>query len=247
MKGLLDPESPFNQFLVRVADLCIINILMLICCIPIVTIGAAVTAAHKTTQDFVFDTGSGVVVPFFKAFKSSFKQATIVWLLEMFLIAVLAGYFFLISIYMTGSNRTVSFVILGVAVFALLALANYIYPLMARYENTLKQHFLNSILLLLFNFPKTISMVLISLIPAVIAFFFTTYFIQYGIFFLIFIFAFLIMINSYLIKPIFEDLEEKKAEAEAKAAEEATKIAAETTAIFEESQESGAEETDNAE
>ena len=53
MKGLLNPDSPLNQFLVRIADLCIINILTLILCIPVVTAGAAITAAHKTTQDMI--------------------------------------------------------------------------------------------------------------------------------------------------------------------------------------------------
>ena len=221
MKGLLDPDSPFNQFLVRIADLCIINVLMLICCLPIITIGASVTAAHKTTQDIVFDTGSGVIKPLFKSYATNFKQATVVWLLEAFFIAVLIGYALLIANYTTGSTMAVLYIVLGIAAFILMALVTFMYPLMARYENTIKQHFLHSIQLIIFNLPRTIGMILISLIPAAIAFFFTSYFIQFGIFFILFIFAFLIMINSYLIKSIFEDLEEKKAEADAKAAEEA--------------------------
>ena len=37
-------DSPVMRFLTKVADLIILNILFLICCIPIVTIGAASTA-----------------------------------------------------------------------------------------------------------------------------------------------------------------------------------------------------------
>lgn len=235
MKGLLDPESPFNQFLAHVADLCIINVLMLICCIPIITIGASVTAAHKTTQDFVFETGSGVAGPFFKAFKDNFKQATVVWLLEVFFILVLLGYALLIANYTTGTNMVVLYIILGIAAFALLAIVNYMYAMMARYENTLKQHFLNCLQLILFNFSKTIGMVLISLIPFAILIFFTGFFLQIGIFFVLFIFAFLIMINSYLMKPIFEKLEAAKAKAEAEAAEEAA--FSEDSGLVEESEE----------
>ena len=89
--------------------------------------------------------------------------------------------------------------------------------------------------MILFNFSKTIGMVLISLIPFAILIFFTGFFLQIGIFFVLFIFAFLIMINSYLMKPIFEKLEAAKAKAEAEAAEEAA--FSEDSGLVEESEE----------
>lgn len=225
MKGFLNPDNPFNQFMVRIADLCIINVLMLFCSIPIFTIGAACAAAHKTTQDMVFDTGSGVVAPFFRAFKSNFKQSTVVWLITLFLGIVVFLWFFLISVYFTGTLRTIGFILLGIGAFLLLALNAYMYPLMVRYENTLKQHLHNTILLILFNFPRTLGMVAVNLIPFLLLYFFTGFFIRIAIFWLLMGFAFIILINSYLVKPILEDLEEKQALAEAKAAEEASKKA----------------------
>ena len=232
MKGLLNPDSPLNQFLVRIADLCIINILMLICSLPIVTAGAAITAAHKTTQNMIHDDVTGVMMPFFHSFKTNFKQSTIMWLLELFFIAVMVGYFFLISVYITGTFRTISFIILGCAAFVLFALTTFMYPMIARYENTLKQHLLNSIQLVLFNLPRTFVTVLVDFAPALLAFFLTTVFLQLGILFVIFGFAFMILIHNSMLKPIFDKLEAKKAkdEAEAKLAVEA---AAEEEAIEE--------------
>ena len=211
MKGLLNPDSPLNQFLVRIADLCIINILTLILCIPVITAGAAITAAHRTTQDMIHDDTTGVIGPYFKSFITNFKQATVVWLLELFFIAVMVGYFWLIFIYTTGTFRTFAFIVLAVAAFALFALASFMYPMIARYENTLKQHLLNSIQLVLFNLPRTFMTVLADLAPLVLAFFFLQFFLQIGALILLFGIAFMILIHNSLLKPIFDRLENKKA------------------------------------
>lgn len=231
MKGLLNPDSPLNQFLVRIADLCIINILTLILCIPVITAGAAITAAHRTTQDMIHDDTTGVIGPYFKSFITNFKQATVVWLLELFFIAVMVGYFWLIFIYTTGTFRTLAFIVLAVAAFVLFALASFMYPMIARYENTLKQHLLNSIQLVLFNLPRTFMTVLADLAPLVLAFFFLQFFLQIGALILLFGIAFMILIHNSLLKPIFDRLENKKAKDE-----EAAALAAleETEETFEE-------------
>ena len=43
---LLDPDSPIMSFLARVADLVILNVLWLLCCLPVVTAGASTTAMY---------------------------------------------------------------------------------------------------------------------------------------------------------------------------------------------------------
>lgn len=228
MKGLLNPDSPLNQFLVRIADLCIINIFTLILCLPVVTAGAAITAAHKTTQDMIHDNVTGVVRPYFKSFTTNFKQATVVWLLELFFIAVMVGYFWLIYIYTTGTFRTISFIVLAVAAFVLFSLATFMYPLIARYENTLKQHLLNAIQLVMFNLPRTFVTVVVDVAPLVLGFFFVTLFMQLGVLILLFGVAFMILIHNSLLKSIFDKLERKKEKDEAAAAQAALEKAAES-------------------
>lgn len=69
-------DSPVMRFLTKVADLIILNILFLICCIPIVTIGAASTALYTVTMKSVRDEESYVIRSYFKAFKDNFKIGT---------------------------------------------------------------------------------------------------------------------------------------------------------------------------
>ena len=211
MKSFFDPDSPLAQFLFRIMDLCIINVLMLICCIPIVTIGPAVAAAHKTTQDMVFDTGSGVAVPFFRAFKTNFKQAIVVWLCSAALIAGLFGYYILGGALASGVLKTILYVILAIFAIVALLILSFLYPMMTRYENKLIQHFRNAILLVLLHLPRGLVMVAVSISPLVLALISWSTFLQFGFFWLIIGLAFLILIQSYLMKSIFVKLEEQQA------------------------------------
>ena len=63
MKNLFHPENPVMQFLSRVGDLIIVNALFLLCCLPVVTAGAAQAALHRVTQSMVLEEDGGVVKP----------------------------------------------------------------------------------------------------------------------------------------------------------------------------------------
>lgn len=67
----------------RAADLMILNIVFIICCLPIVTIGASLTALHYVTLKMVRNEESYIVKSFFKSFKQNFKQATIINLIML--------------------------------------------------------------------------------------------------------------------------------------------------------------------
>ena len=134
------------------------------------------TDVNITGEDIIHDDVSGVFMPYFRSFATNFKQATFVCLLELFFIAVMVGYFWLIYVYTAGTFRTLAFIVLAVAAFVLFALASFMYPMLARYENTLKQHLLNSIQLVLFNLPRTFVTVVVDLVPLILGFFFLRFF-----------------------------------------------------------------------
>ena len=81
-------DSPIMHFLGRVADLMILNLVTLICCLPVVTIGASLTAMHYVLLKMVRNRESYIVRSFFKSFKANFKQATIIWMIILLLLVV---------------------------------------------------------------------------------------------------------------------------------------------------------------
>lgn len=65
MSSFFNMDSPVMRFLSRLCDLMILNILCLICCIPIVTIGASITALYSVTLKMVKGEDSYIAKGFF--------------------------------------------------------------------------------------------------------------------------------------------------------------------------------------
>ena len=71
------------RFLNKVADLVVLNLLFVLCSLPIITIGASMTAMIAVSLRSV-EYGDGYVVKsFFHSFKESFKQATEAWIVNL--------------------------------------------------------------------------------------------------------------------------------------------------------------------
>ena len=82
MKNLFNLDNPFVQFLSRVGDLIIVNTLFLLCCVPVVTVGASAAALHKVSQAIILDEDNGTIKTFFRGFRENFRQATALWLMK---------------------------------------------------------------------------------------------------------------------------------------------------------------------
>ena len=72
--NLLKPDSPVMNLLSTIADLIVLHLLFVICCLPIVTIGAAYSAKYYVAMKIIRGEDSGVFAPFFKAFIRNFKR-----------------------------------------------------------------------------------------------------------------------------------------------------------------------------
>ena len=77
---LFNPDSPLMQFLTRLADLVILNILWILFSLPIVTLGASTTALYRSVLTLIDGGGSSTVLLFWNAFRSNFKQSTLLFL-----------------------------------------------------------------------------------------------------------------------------------------------------------------------
>ena len=75
MSSFFNMDSPVMRFLSRLCDLMILNILCLICCIPIVTIGASITALYSVTLKMVKGEDSYIAKGFFDTIPKSIDEA----------------------------------------------------------------------------------------------------------------------------------------------------------------------------
>lgn len=132
-------DSPFSHFLDKVTDFMILNILFLVFSLPIVTIGASVTAMYDVLTKMDTNREVPAVKGFLKAFKNNFKKSTILWLIfcavTIFLLAdiYIVGYGFNFS-----ANANMLFLILFfVALFLWIVVGGYMFVLQARIENSI--------------------------------------------------------------------------------------------------------------
>ena len=89
MRALFSPENPVMNIIGKIGTGIYLNLLWFICSLPIITAGAATTALFRACRFVVREQGTGVTAEFFKAFKSNFKQSTLVWLILLVLGSVL--------------------------------------------------------------------------------------------------------------------------------------------------------------
>ena len=202
MKKFLNLDSPFMVFLSNLTDVVILNVLFLVCCIPIITIGPAITAMHYVTLKMVRGEDGYVVKAFFKAFRENFKQSCIVWLVFLVITMVfLLDYKILKT---AGMEENIIFAIIIGAIYLFVCLVMmYVFPLLSRFENTLKQTVKNALFMSILHIFKTIVMAVIYVVPLVLVP------LHYNL-----ILAFLIIgmsgpayINSYIWRSIFKKYE----------------------------------------
>lgn len=208
MNRLFNYDNPVFQVLGRLADLAILGILFMLCCLPMFTVGAAASAIFKAIYDLTVERGTGAAVKnYFLAFRDNFKQATGAWLLALLGAFSLGCDWFLLKLYFEGKAFTVLSCIVLFFALALMGVLCYLFALIARYENTLWEHVRNAFILSIRYFHKTLLMVLLQLLPLLMACLLPYVLISTLLFWILFCVGFTYQANAYLLRPIFEKLE----------------------------------------
>lgn len=173
MKWLFDSEGPFISGLSRIFDVMFLALLTFVCCIPIVTAGAAISAMYDIMIKMVLDRDHGVFKPYFVAFAKNFKKGTLIWLICLAGIAFIGANFYLLSVEFEGINNAVLSVVL-VLVFILTLLMGftiiYAFPLQARYENKVGTTLKNALFISIVQFPRSIGLLFMNGIVIALAF-----------------------------------------------------------------------------
>lgn len=199
-------DSPLMRFLSRLADIFILNILFLICCAPVITIGASATALYTVTLKMARNEESYMVKGFWKAFKSNFKISTIVWLI-MLVLGIILGLDYRITAAFTGvMGKVMQIAILIIGTFYTITML-YLFPYIARFVNDVKNSLKNALLFSILNLPYTILIAVITIAPVFLTFL-TGKTLAYGLFiWLFFGFAAIAYVNSLLFRKIFAKYE----------------------------------------
>lgn len=160
MGNLFNPDAPLMQGLSKIADLIVLNLFALVLCLPVVTAGAAITALYDSVWRVIQDEGNAYRA-FFRAFKSNFKQATLLWLMVL-----AAGALLVVCLLFYVSNEMKVLVVVSAALVALWAITTaWIFPLQSRFENKVMTTVKNAALCGLGYLPRSLVMAVLNLLP----------------------------------------------------------------------------------
>lgn len=161
---MFHPDSWLIRFLTKVCDLLFLNIALVLSCCTVVFSGAGVTALYSITLKMMRGQDCDPVKGFLRALWGNFLPssfATILLLGDVTLLAILRSVLYAETLLMPP----VVFVLLAILAVLLTALLSYLFPLLARYENTFLNHLSNAARLALANLPVTVLITTVNLLP----------------------------------------------------------------------------------
>ena len=198
------------KFLTISGDLIVLNLLWLICSIPIITIGPTTNALFGVCLKIVEDEETSVIKSFFAIFKANFKQTLIVGVFSIFVIITLyADINYILSI--EGNIQKVFIVVTILVLALLLTMIPYVNCLIVKYNNSLKGHIINALKLAFVSPVQTILMWLILLTPLLMLLFIQPIILLYlGGLILMFVFSLPVYLCAKIVNDVFKKIEAKR-------------------------------------
>ncbi len=222
MGRFFDMDSPLFVALTRVADLMILNVVFILTCIPVFTIGAACTAMSYVTLKMVKNEETYIVKGYWKSFKENFKQATAIWLIVLVLVGVLFIDFRILS-NMTGFASKMRIPLLAVVLFLAMTYI-YIFPVLSRFVNNIVNTVKNSFIMAVVHFPTTVILLVIDVAFIGIPLVSNITFVWGTLFWIMAGFSTVSYLNSKFLVKVFEKYMPKEEEEEKKASVTGTQV-----------------------
>ena len=171
MERFFNMDNKFFTAMSRLADLIILNVICMVCCLPVFTIGPAVTALFYMTLKMVRNEETYIVRGFFTSFRQNFRQGVVINLILLAIAAILYLDFRFVSATDTMSSKIMFVLLMAAGIFYVMVFT-YVYPLLAKFDNTIRNTFSNSLLMAIRHLPYTLLMILVTLLPF-LAFFYS--------------------------------------------------------------------------
>lgn len=156
MKNIFNLNNKFFTFMGKVADIMILNILFIVTSVPVFTIGVSLTALYSVSLKQIAGTSIYVAKEYFHAWKTNFRQSTIIWIFSLISFVLL---FLNLSLKADqGLNLVMRFVMI-LSMILCVMLTQYIFPLLAKFDNTIKNTIVNAFLMSIRHFLTTCTLV----------------------------------------------------------------------------------------
>ena len=149
----------------KAVDCVILSVLWLVCCIPVITIGASSTALYYTVHKSIRGNRGYTTKNFFSAFKDNFKPATLSWMVALAVQIVLSlDAYITWQVLQTGNNMGAFFYFFLILIAFSIGWVVYTFAYIARFENTVKITLKNAVLMELRHLPWSLLIIILFLL-----------------------------------------------------------------------------------
>lgn len=203
MQKLFSTDGKIYSWMERFYQVLLLNIIFIITCLPLITIGAATAAAYGTTYKLI-DHREGILYKeYLHQFKQNFIPATKAWFSMVFIILGSIGVLPYIRPFII--NNRIAYYLIMVLVALIILTTLYLFPLIARFENTVVNAAINAMMLSLKHLSTSILLFFVTVGGIVLPFyvpklFFAWLFVGVGMVF---------FINGKLLLRIFDRYENR--------------------------------------
>lgn len=157
--AIFDLNNPVFRFLSRLVDLVVLNVIFLISCIPLFTIGTALTSLYYVCINDWDPQNAHIVQKYTKSFKENFKQSTAIWFI-MLLAGAIVGtdFWYMLNQWQnTGNdNYRIGIILCSICLILYLCIFTYVWPLQAKFENKILRTIQNALAMSVAHLPETV-------------------------------------------------------------------------------------------
>lgn len=148
--SILHIDSPVARGITKFTQMIYAGLLWFVCSIPVVTVGAATTALYEVLLKLQKDEEGAIGRSFFQGFRNSLKSATLAWLPILVAVLMFGVNLFYYAI-LGGGQYPVQSVVFGILTVLALTAYGYVFPILAKFENTTAGTFRMAFLLAIRN------------------------------------------------------------------------------------------------
>ena len=115
----MKPGSLYDRIFGFLGQLIALNLLWIVCSLPVITAGASITALYSVMFKIIKKEEGYIIKSFLKAFRQNFKQSTIIWLL-LIGTGYIVGYDWYIAVtYIKLNRQIINILVAGIIIFLL--------------------------------------------------------------------------------------------------------------------------------
>lgn len=204
MSAIFSANSPAMRFLNKFADLMVLNLLFIATSLPVVTLGASVTALNDTAMKLVTDRYESVPTTYLRSFRSNFRQGTLLGLASLGMALVMYAWYVVVDNLASSSLvRLALLALLLVVGYRVVGTLLFVFAYQATFEDSVGRVFTNARRMSARHPFSALMVLVVTVLPFVVGFYYPQMFV-WGVIWFAFGFSAIAFVNATVFVRVFQ-------------------------------------------